>query len=98
MVSRTWGKTPSSKQIACTIALEKAGVIRPVADQIKSGLTLTEKAFHSFKTMADAGEDGAAKVIKIAEELRERGKTIKEYRASQAAGGTAAGQPAAAGA
>ena len=46
MVSRTWGKQPSSKSIACTIALEKAGVIRSVADQVKSGLTLTEQAYH----------------------------------------------------
>lgn len=94
LITQTWGKQPPGRAIGCIIALEKEGVIRPIADRIKSGLALTEKAYQTFKDLsAKEGPEGegAMKALKIATEFKDRSASIVAYKAAQAA--EKAGEP-----
>ena len=90
MLSSTFKKKPSAKSVKCQIALEKAGVIRPVADRVESGKALTADAYKAFAKLAKDKDEtvaaGATKVLDLAKQLAKRADDIAAYKAAQAAG------------
>ena len=94
MLNSTFRRKPSAKMVQCRIALEKNGVIRPVADRIKSGKALSAPAYKQFATLAKAGDEGAATVVELAGKLADRVEAIAAYKANQIAMDNGLMQPA----
>jgi len=80
LISRTFRSKPTPQQVRCQIVLERNGIIRPVDDRIKTNKVLTASAHKAFAKLAKGGDDGAAKVIQLANELTNRNMAIVVHK------------------
>lgn len=83
MLGRSYGKQVQGRSVNCQISLEKAGMIRPIAERAKDGITLSTTAVRHFNKLAKDGDEGAAKVVQMHKDLKQRHLDIKAYKASQ---------------
>ena len=84
MLSRTYGKKPSGKQVKCQIMLEKLGVLNNVDTRVKTGQALSKDAYREFAKLAKT-DDGAKKVLELAKQVLDRNKAIQDWKATHTA-------------